>query len=172
MFIHSYELIYLFITYAAPSHTLQLASTQPPGHAHQRLICDLHDLCIIWKLFARERKMAANEEDEVYCLCRRPYDESEFMIECDICNDWFHGRLVASIAMLERCLLPRVLINAHQGIERAINYLWCRCFGNPLRPLPLLNPAPVNLDHLPVLFLPCHRFILFWKQLMAQSRPH
>ena len=38
--------------------------------------------------------MADQDEEEVYCLCRRPYDPSEFMIECDICNDWFHGRLV------------------------------------------------------------------------------
>ena len=34
----------------------------------------------------------ASEEETVYCLCRKPYDENEFMIECDICKDWFHGR--------------------------------------------------------------------------------
>lgn len=28
----------------------------------------------------------------VYCLCRLPYDVTRFMIECDICQDWFHGR--------------------------------------------------------------------------------
>lgn len=33
------------------------------------------------------------EEEELYCLCRRPYQDSEFMIECDVCKDWFHGRL-------------------------------------------------------------------------------
>uniref|UniRef100_A0A3B4BKY3 JmjC domain-containing protein n=1 Tax=Periophthalmus magnuspinnatus TaxID=409849 RepID=A0A3B4BKY3_9GOBI len=27
----------------------------------------------------------------VYCLCRLPYDVTRFMIECDICQDWFHG---------------------------------------------------------------------------------
>lgn len=30
----------------------------------------------------------------VYCLCRLPYDVTRFMIECDICQDWFHGRWV------------------------------------------------------------------------------
>lgn len=35
--------------------------------------------------------MAESEED-LYCLCRRPYQDSEFMIECDVCKDWFHGR--------------------------------------------------------------------------------
>ncbi|XP_043943217.1 lysine-specific demethylase 7A [Protopterus annectens] len=30
----------------------------------------------------------------VYCICRQPYDVSRFMIECDICKDWFHGSCV------------------------------------------------------------------------------
>ncbi|EAW93172.1 hCG1810881, isoform CRA_b [Homo sapiens] len=33
----------------------------------------------------------------VYCLCRLPYDVTRFMIECDMCQDWFHGS--------ETCLL-------------------------------------------------------------------
>lgn len=31
---------------------------------------------------------------ELYCLCRQPYDESQFYICCDQCQDWFHGRCV------------------------------------------------------------------------------
>jgi len=30
----------------------------------------------------------------LYCVCRRPYDEREFMIGCDGCKNWFHGRCV------------------------------------------------------------------------------
>ncbi|XP_059160163.1 lysine-specific demethylase 7A-like isoform X2 [Physella acuta] len=36
----------------------------------------------------------ASDEDPVYCLCRLPYDETRFMIECDVCKDWFHGGCV------------------------------------------------------------------------------
>ncbi|GAB1606736.1 histone lysine demethylase PHF8-like [Argonauta hians] len=36
----------------------------------------------------------AAEDEPVYCLCRLPYDDSRFMIECDVCNDWFHGNCV------------------------------------------------------------------------------
>ncbi|XP_056000006.1 histone lysine demethylase PHF8-like isoform X2 [Ostrea edulis] len=36
----------------------------------------------------------ASDEETVYCLCRKPYDENEFMIECDVCKDWFHGSCV------------------------------------------------------------------------------
>ncbi|KAG9342327.1 hypothetical protein JZ751_016829 [Albula glossodonta] len=33
-------------------------------------------------------------ETPLYCVCRQPYDASQFMIECDICKDWFHGSCV------------------------------------------------------------------------------
>lgn len=34
------------------------------------------------------------EKEELYCLCRQPYDETQFYICCDTCQDWFHGRCV------------------------------------------------------------------------------
>ncbi|CAM1323221.1 PHF2 (predicted), partial [Pycnogonum litorale] len=36
-------------------------------------------------------KMASNR---LYCLCSQPYDPSKFMIQCDICKEWFHGSCV------------------------------------------------------------------------------
>ncbi|KAK3701264.1 hypothetical protein RRG08_066757 [Elysia crispata] len=36
----------------------------------------------------------ASDEEPIYCICRLPYDETRFMIECDVCNDWFHGSCV------------------------------------------------------------------------------
>lgn len=33
-------------------------------------------------------------ESELYCLCRKPYDPSQFYIGCDRCQDWFHGDCV------------------------------------------------------------------------------
>ncbi|XP_054160935.1 nucleosome-remodeling factor subunit BPTF-like [Oppia nitens] len=39
-----------------------------------------------------DEKRAKN--NELYCLCRKPYDESQFYICCDRCQDWFHGRCV------------------------------------------------------------------------------
>ena len=32
-----------------------------------------------------------SEEEELYCICRRPFDEKRFMIGCDGCEEWFHG---------------------------------------------------------------------------------
>ncbi len=34
------------------------------------------------------------KNNELYCLCQQPYDESQFYICCDRCQDWFHGRCV------------------------------------------------------------------------------
>jgi len=36
-----------------------------------------------------------NKKDvTLYCLCRQPYEEEVFMIACDVCDDWFHGKCV------------------------------------------------------------------------------
>ncbi|RXM96418.1 Lysine-specific demethylase 7B [Acipenser ruthenus] len=37
----------------------------------------------------------------LYCVCRQPYDVSRFMIECDICKDWFHGRQLRLPVLLD-----------------------------------------------------------------------
>ncbi|XP_078611546.1 nucleosome-remodeling factor subunit BPTF-like isoform X3 [Branchiostoma floridae x Branchiostoma japonicum] len=39
-------------------------------------------------------RLTEDGEQELYCLCRTPYDETQFYIGCDRCNDWFHGRCV------------------------------------------------------------------------------
>lgn len=36
----------------------------------------------------------AEETQELFCLCRQPYDNLQFYIYCDRCQDWFHGRCV------------------------------------------------------------------------------
>lgn len=44
------------------------------------------------------KKAAKNKkktkDDSQYCTCRRGYDGKEFMIECDGCQEWFHGACV------------------------------------------------------------------------------
>ncbi|KAL1416145.1 hypothetical protein MTO96_006412 [Rhipicephalus appendiculatus] len=31
---------------------------------------------------------------DVYCVCGQPYDPNLFMIQCDVCKDWFHGNCI------------------------------------------------------------------------------
>ncbi|KAI8915662.1 hypothetical protein EDD86DRAFT_185283, partial [Gorgonomyces haynaldii] len=32
--------------------------------------------------------------EKLYCICHQPYDEEKFYIQCDSCEDWFHGTCV------------------------------------------------------------------------------
>jgi len=32
--------------------------------------------------------------DKKYCLCNDTYQDGDFMIACDVCDDWFHGECV------------------------------------------------------------------------------
>jgi len=36
----------------------------------------------------------SEEADKLYCICRRPYSENDFMIACDECEEWYHGDCV------------------------------------------------------------------------------
>ncbi|CAC5424118.1 BPTF [Mytilus coruscus] len=40
------------------------------------------------------KRQQENTTEELYCLCKTPYDESQFYIGCDRCQDWFHGKCV------------------------------------------------------------------------------
>ena len=35
-----------------------------------------------------------SNKHELYCVCKTPYDDSQFYIGCDECGDWFHGSCV------------------------------------------------------------------------------
>ena len=36
----------------------------------------------------------ATDNQEIFCLCQQPYDNTQVYIGCDGCPDWFHGRCV------------------------------------------------------------------------------
>jgi hypothetical protein len=42
-----------------------------------------------------EDKEEEEEEDgKIYCICKQPY-KGRWMIACDLCNEWYHGRCVS-----------------------------------------------------------------------------
>ena len=45
------------------------------------------------KVPAWAEKLPSANSEEVYCICRQPED-GHFMIQCDKCDEWFHGRCV------------------------------------------------------------------------------
>jgi len=46
-----------------------------------------------WIERLREQGAVVNQKDKLFCLCRKP-DCGEFMIQCDRCEEWFHGNCV------------------------------------------------------------------------------
>jgi nucleosome-remodeling factor subunit BPTF len=61
--------------------------------------------------FVCEACRSAKDNQEIYCLCKQPYDESQFYIGCERCADWFHGRCVgilqAEADRIDEYLCPR-----------------------------------------------------------------
>jgi len=69
-----------------------------------------------------KRQQHGVEQEELYCLCKQPYDESKFYIGCDVCQDWFHGTCVgitqAEADYIDNYVCPRCSsVNAGERIE-------------------------------------------------------
>jgi len=58
-----------------------------------------------------EECKSAKESEQIYCLCRQPYDDSQFYIGCENCEDWFHGRCIgvlqAEAESIEEYICPK-----------------------------------------------------------------
>lgn len=42
----------------------------------------------------RQMGAKSNDDQVLYCICRKPYDVPRFMIACDRCDQWFHGECI------------------------------------------------------------------------------
>jgi len=47
----------------------------------------------VWLQKLREQGLLVNQKEKLYCLCRKP-DMGEFMIQCEKCEEWYHGNCV------------------------------------------------------------------------------
>eukprot|EP00163_Fabomonas_tropica_P013654 TRINITY_DN251_c1_g1_i4.p1 TRINITY_DN251_c1_g1~~TRINITY_DN251_c1_g1_i4.p1 ORF type:complete len:485 (-),score=119.68 TRINITY_DN251_c1_g1_i4:57-1511(-) len=43
---------------------------------------------------AKDRESDEEVEGKAYCICRQPWDGAQLMIQCDTCEEWFHGLCV------------------------------------------------------------------------------
>ena len=39
----------------------------------------------------KQVKKKQKADDTLYCICRQKYEDEKFMIQCNVCSDWFHG---------------------------------------------------------------------------------
>uniref|UniRef100_A0A8C7SDJ1 Bromodomain PHD finger transcription factor n=1 Tax=Oncorhynchus mykiss TaxID=8022 RepID=A0A8C7SDJ1_ONCMY len=60
--------------------------------------------------------------EELYCICRTPYDETQFYIGCDRCQNWYHGRCVG-ILQSEATHIDEYVCPQCQSTEDAMTVL-------------------------------------------------
>uniref|UniRef100_A0A8C1GZI4 PHD finger protein 8 n=1 Tax=Cyprinus carpio TaxID=7962 RepID=A0A8C1GZI4_CYPCA len=75
----------------------------------------------------------------VYCLCRLPYDVTRFMIECDVCQDWFHGSCVGveedKAADIDQYHCPNCQVTHGPSVSKCRKYcrILSRDSGRPVK---------------------------------------
>ncbi len=68
--------------------------------------CREIEICGTWKEWKFEEKArvrdrgqlrrdeSKEENEEVYCTCREGMDDTDWMIQCGQCEEWFHGKCI------------------------------------------------------------------------------
>jgi hypothetical protein len=78
-----------------------------------------------------EGARARAKDKKLYCLCKTVYDDSQFYIGCDECNNWFHAHCVgvseADAESLEVYTCPKCRGSANADEADAVT----RLFGSP-----------------------------------------
>lgn len=54
-----------------------------------------------------------SSEEQVFCICRRP--ESDFMIECDRCKEWYHGNCIGITKRKARSIDTYICDGCNEG---------------------------------------------------------
>ncbi|XP_060749312.1 nucleosome-remodeling factor subunit BPTF isoform X2 [Tachysurus vachellii] len=68
------------------------------------------------------KRAQEGSSEELYCICRTPYDESQFYIGCDRCQNWYHGRCVG-ILQSEAIHIDEYVCPQCQSTEEAMTVL-------------------------------------------------
>lgn len=51
-----------------------------------------------------EEQERVKEEPALYCLCKKPYDDTKFYVGCDSCQGWFHPECVGTTRELAEAM--------------------------------------------------------------------
>uniref|UniRef100_UPI00398E63FC nucleosome-remodeling factor subunit BPTF isoform X3 n=1 Tax=Pristiophorus japonicus TaxID=55135 RepID=UPI00398E63FC len=68
------------------------------------------------------KRAQEGSSEELYCICNTSYDESQFYIGCDRCQNWYHGRCVG-ILQGEADLIDEYVCPQCQSTEDAMTVL-------------------------------------------------
>ncbi|EDV95519.1 GH15750 [Drosophila grimshawi] len=76
------------------------------------------------KSVGRPKKMSRTN-DKVYCICRKPYDETKFYVGCDMCSNWFHGDCINITEEASKKLTEFICTDCQKA--RETQQLYCSC---------------------------------------------
>ncbi|XP_018651207.1 putative jumonji/arid domain-containing protein [Schistosoma mansoni] len=74
------------------------------------------------------KSRAKNQEKIVYCICRQP-GLTSFMLQCELCRDWVHGRCVTLPALKDsetermRYICPRCECSLRPDLKQVLNFV-------------------------------------------------
>ncbi|CAH8556885.1 unnamed protein product [Schistosoma rodhaini] len=74
------------------------------------------------------KSRAKNQEKIVYCICRQP-GLTSFMLQCELCRDWVHGRCVTLPALKDsetermRYICPRCECSLRPDLKQVFNFV-------------------------------------------------
>jgi hypothetical protein len=98
-----------------------------------------------------------SEDNQIYCICRRTtkeYDDpDDFMIECDKCEDWLHGKCIKipqyTVNDIESYVCPRCIRDDTKTVyKKRANYHRNNIYDSEADELPIQNGTPIMVKNL------------------------
>lgn len=69
----------------------------------------------------------AVSKKKLYCICRKPYDNSKFYVGCDLCSNWFHGDCVGITEAMSQTMSEFVCDACQKAQQKTTRELYCLC---------------------------------------------
>eukprot|EP01080_Neovahlkampfia_damariscottae_P000852 gene852-9101_t len=100
------------------------------SHSHQQIQNDYNTskhYASYLKSYSQDESLEDEEDDEndekLYCICKERYNSNLWMIACDICNEWFHGKCVDVTAVearkIKQYACPNCTAIGHKTLYKA-----------------------------------------------------
>lgn len=75
----------------------------------------------------RNSSESGGGKKELFCICRKPYDNSKFYVGCDMCSNWFHGDCVGITEAMSQTMSEFVCDNCKKAQQNTTRELFCLC---------------------------------------------
>ncbi|XP_050535545.1 nucleosome-remodeling factor subunit NURF301 isoform X2 [Daktulosphaira vitifoliae] len=67
-----------------------------------------------------------NKKEKIMCICRTPYDSSQFYVGCDMCHNWFHGSCVGITVQMSKKITEWFCPECKRSKDPEVLYCICK----------------------------------------------